>query len=137
MKAALPASILAGAVILAAVPALATDYPSPTGGPTVSGAIRCTNGHWSAIDDSGHTPHGITKVTATSTYVTIYHDRMDPVGSMQVTADYDYNRLGITVGASVGITTTRVNFVKDGRTLNPSTQACQPWTNVWVTGFAG
>lgn len=135
MKTALPASILAGAVILAAVPALA-DTQSPNG-PAVSAAIRCTNGRWAAIADSGHTPHGIVKVTATSTYITIYHAPLDPVGSMQVTADYDYNAHGITVGASVGNTYTRVNFVKDDRVLNPTTQACQPWTNLWVTAYAG
>lgn len=123
-------AIIASTAILTPTLATATEET----GPSISAAIRCTNGQWAPINDAGHASKGITKVVAGTKYITIYHTDLGHVGSMQVTADYDYNNLGITAGASVGTTYSRVNFSRAGKPISPAS-ACQDWTNIWITGW--
>lgn len=99
------------------------------------GAIRCENGVWSAIEDSGHTPVGIGTITATSTYVQVNHTHVDKVGKAQYSGDNDYPNYGIVVnGASGGLDYDRFTFFKNGALLNPASACDKAYTNVWVDG---
>ena len=102
----------------------------------ISGAIRCVDGKWSAISDDMHHPVGIGTVVDLGRYIRINHTELHPIGSMQIAADSDYARYGITApGASVGATYSLVTFYKNGLPIKPS-QACQPYTNLWITGLS-
>ena len=135
---------LAGAVIGGAVafqmPAIgATPFAAPNT-PEYQAAIRCVNGVWAAIDDAGHQPIGIDRITANERgkYITVYHVHVDRVGSVQTNGDSDFLKLGITVPApSAGYDFDRVEFFKDGKLIAPS-QACdKPYANFFLTGWGG
>lgn len=138
------ASVLAATALLVSgvvVGANLADTPAPLRAtPTAAGytdvqyggAIRCVNGVWGTINDSGHMSEGITSVTATSTYVQVNHVHVDKVGTAMYGWDNDYPLNGIYVtGASGGLDYDRFSFLKNGSLLNPA-YACQDWTNVWV-----
>lgn len=72
---------------------------------TFGGVIRQTSGGagWAFIDDSGHTPIGLTSLTENvngTLTVTTSFTALD-VGTVAITPDEDYAAAGLTVGASV------------------------------------
>jgi len=98
--------------------------------------VRCVDNKWSAINDENHHSVGIGEVVDMGRYLRIHHADLRPIGSVQIAADSDYAKYGIEApGASVGPTWSHVTFFKNGVAIKPS-QACQPYTNLWVTGLS-
>lgn len=138
------ATILTGALALGAYVVGATTSPGPAVTRTAAtadvqvtygGAIRCTNGVWSAITDAAHEPEGITSVTATSTYVQVNHVHVDKVLTAMYGWDNDYPMNGFYVtGASGGTDYDRFYFLKNGSRVDPATACDLAYTNVWVDG---
>lgn len=131
------AQLCATAAIASSAYAIGTTTTNPNT-PDYQGAIRCAGGVWSAIADSGHQPVGIGTITASSTYLTIDHVAVTKVGSVQANGDSDYQLQGITVpGASGGLTYDRIQFFRNGALISPAAACDLPYTNVWITGWAG
>jgi hypothetical protein len=107
-----------------------------TNTPDVQGAIRCTNGQYDVISDSGHTPRGITNVVTGTDRITVYYTPMATVGSMQATADETYVINDYAVGASVGTDRVVLFLAKGGVKVSPAS-ACLAYSNIWLTGWAG
>lgn len=77
----------------------------------VAGALRKTNGTWALIDDTGHTPSGITSVVDRGNDLRIHYGfTAQKVVSLVVTADESYNILGYSFGASVGLDGTTIKI---------------------------
>lgn len=100
----------------------------------VSGAVRCSAGVYSAIDDSGHDPFGITSVTTMSDRVRVNYSAMTAVSSTQVTADETYADNEVVPGASVGLDHTDILLYKAGVKVDPAS-VCYSGSNVWITGW--
>ena len=77
----------------------------------VAGALRKTSGTWALIDDTGHTPSGITSVVDRGNDLRIHYGfTAQKVVSLVVTADESYNILGYSFGASVGLDGTTIKI---------------------------
>jgi hypothetical protein len=78
----------------------------------IGGAIRNTAGSWAAIDDEYHRPIGIGSVEKSGTYELKlnYSFSGKEVGALSVTVDDALAPLGITTGASVGMSFSYVYF---------------------------
>lgn len=80
----------------------------------VSAALRNTSSGWGVISDTGHAATGITSVSAQSDHLLITHSvGALRVSSFQVTPDETLAAQGWRVGASVGLTETRVYLYRD------------------------
>lgn len=80
----------------------------------VAGAIRKTNGVWGLIDDTGHTPSGITTVADRGSDLRIHYGfTAKKVVSLVVTADESYAVLGYQFGASVGLDGTTIKITNN------------------------
>lgn len=131
------AQLCATATIAASAYGVGTLTTAPNT-PDYQGAIRCTGGVWAPIADSGHQPTGIGTITATSTYLQVDHVAVPKVGSVQANGDSDYQLQGITVpGASGGLSYDRLQFFRNGQLISPAAACDLPYTNVWITGWAG
>lgn len=98
----------------------------------VSGALRKVNGTWGLIDDTGHTPSGITSVEDKGTYLRIHYGfTAKKVSSLTVTPDESYNRLGYSFGASVGLDGSSIYISK--RPQPPSGGYVSFTAGKWVT----
>lgn len=129
---------LAGLSMLVGAGARATAAGTNT--PDYQGAIRCTSGTWSVINDSAHEPTGITSVVPNETgkYLTVNHVAVTEVGSVQVTGDSDYAKVGITTyGPSAGLTYDRIELFDNGVLIAPAAACGYAYTNIWITGWAG
>lgn len=139
------AVVLGGAAAVYAAPSSAPAASMPRAftttvqpaAPAISGAIRCENGDYTTINDSAHESYGIKWVTEYPTYIRITYDvAQATVGSMQITSDETYAAYKVVPGASVGLTYADVKIYKDGVLVNPA-DVCYPYSNFWVTAWAG
>lgn len=77
--------------------------------------IRATAGTWDYINDSQHTKKGFGSILSGSVSVQLdYLKTYTKVLSLLVTPDETYASLGITVGASVGVSNATINFYTTG-----------------------
>lgn len=98
--------------------------------------LRGVGGVYDVLDDSGHTPFGVSHVETRSDRVRVHYT--DPVwrlAAIQATSDETYVRAGIAAGVSGRLDAADVFFAKDGNPINPS-QACLAGSNVWLTGWS-
>lgn len=71
--------------------------------------LRNTAGTWAILDDTGHTPVGVTSVSADATAITLtYNFTSAKIGSLVCCPDETYAADGIIFGASVGDTTATI-----------------------------
>ena len=107
----------------------------------VSCVLRRVSGTvWEYLDDSGHSPTGVTSVSITSTYVQVnYSFTATKVSSWQNTVDEAFAAAGaggVRCGASVGTTYARIYFYM-GTSATPVDPGAlsTAGANVWVTGI--
>lgn len=118
------------------VPASARRSVGAVGQIEVGGVLRNTGSGWHVLDDAGHQPSGLGAVTQTSTYVEVQHlTAALEVHEVQVTVDEYYASVGLRVGASVGLTRTRIFFYQGTSTtpVDPATLTAANG-NIWLSG---
>lgn len=106
------------------------------------GTIRNTGSGWFVLDDTGHTPDGITIGTVTSTSVRVNYPACDVVTAVVVGADDTYAKdYSAVFGASVGLTYLVITgTVKDGSDSGYLPDVWDPTTdysgssNIWISG---
>lgn len=105
----------------------------------VAGCLRYPNpgDTWIFLDGGGHHPLNIDHVSVTDMHVNIYYTfTAKNVIALTATADEYYTQLGVSCGASVGVSSSAVYF----RTC-PDTGYTDPMTlrsnnaNVWILGI--
>lgn len=80
----------------------------------ISGVIRNTGSGWGLINDAGHQPSGISGVTVGADHIVLAHSvGALKVSSLQVTPDETFAGMDIRVGASVGLTETRLYVYRE------------------------
>lgn len=103
------------------------------------GVIRCIDGVWSVIKDSGHTPFNISDVTQDWSKVTVIYPRITTsIITAFTVPDETYVKHKIDVGPSVGFDRVVMQFGKtngdwEGH-LSPSALD-YPSSNVWFGVF--
>lgn len=119
-----------------ASPADARRSVGSVGQVEVGGVLRNTGSGWYVLNDAAHESSGLTTITQTATYIEVNH----PVGALkvhelQVTPDEYYASVGIRVGASVGLTYTRIFFYQgtSATPVNPATLTASNG-NLWLSG---
>jgi hypothetical protein len=128
------AGVLALVLGLGHTAATATDVSTPNS-PDVSGAVRCSAGKWSTVEDSAHASTGIESITDAGKYLIVTHSPLKPIGSLQASVDETYLNNGVDVGASVGTTSTKLYFTKFGKKVDPK-YLCIDWSNIWISGWS-
>ena len=81
----------------------------------VLGVFRNTAGIWSPIEDIGHTPRNITGFstpTSGANFVINHNNNYGKVLSSAVTIDDSYAKLGLFVGASIGLNASLIFIYK-------------------------
>ncbi|WP_405794127.1 hypothetical protein [Streptomyces sp. NBC_01506] len=108
----------------------------------LSCVLRNTGAGWEILADTGHNPSGVTGVTQHATYLELQHTTTAAkVSSMQVTPDETFAARGLRVGASVGLTTTRLYLYTALPTGGAAVPPADPATvvasggNLWVTAW--
>lgn len=105
----------------------------------VAGCLRLPNPgcDWVALDDAGHKPLNIVDVVCVSNRVNIYYGfTAKRVLSLVAVPDEYYTQMGVSCGASVGLSSASIYFNR-----RPDTGYCDPMTlrsnnaNVWVFGI--
>ena len=77
----------------------------------VACALRNTGSGWEMIDDSQHTPINVESVTDSSSAVTInYSFTASKVGTLVVTPDETFCKMGLFCGASVGLALSAISM---------------------------
>lgn len=128
--------VLAGVLFLVGLLA-GISLPLADHTPDVSGTIRWVNSTtWTVLNDTGHTPTGISSVQLLPAAVRVNYDfTATKVSSCQVTPDEGFTSIDVRVGASVGFTKLDVYFytLAGGSTpVNPATLN-KANANVWIT----
>jgi hypothetical protein len=103
------------------------------------GTVRCINGVWSILHDSGHTPFNIKAVEQDwSKVIIIYPKITTSIVTSFATPDETYVKHKIDVGPSVGFDRTILQFGKTNAEwegfLTPSAMD-YPNSNVWFGVF--
>ncbi|WP_329390298.1 hypothetical protein [Streptomyces sp. NBC_01716] len=108
----------------------------------ISCVLRNTGDGWHILNDAGHSPSGVTKVTQRSAYLELTHATTAlKVSSWQVTPDETFAARGVHVGASVGLASTRLFLYTkqpaNGAEATPANPAnvVVPGSNFWVTAL--
>lgn len=109
----------------------------------LSAVLRNTGNGWHILEDKGHRPTSITRVTTHANRLEIAHPiNALRVSSMQVTPDEALAARGLRVGISAGLDLCFLYLYTappptDGgpaKPANPATIAV-PDGNLWITGF--
>ncbi len=83
----------------------------------VLGVFRNTNGVWSLLEDTSHTPRNITGFstpTSGANFIINHDNNYGKVLSSAVTIDDSYGKNGLFVGASIGLNSSSIFIYKKG-----------------------
>lgn len=103
------------------------------------GVIRKSNNVWSLINDGGHKPKNLASVGVVNGgsaggYVEIhYATPAAKVGTFIATPDETYAQQGVVCGCSVGFTSAKLKFWKNGAAVSPNSMT-EGLSNIWLFG---
>lgn len=101
----------------------------------VAGVIRNSGNGWALLNDDGHEPIGITGVSQDDQKIIITYAPQSKVIALTVTVDETMAAEGYSVGASVGLDTTRIYiYDKDNNAVNPKDYV-NKLGNIWIEGY--
>lgn len=101
----------------------------------VGGVIRNAGSGWALINDTEHEPVNIIAVTQTTTYIEITYPVTTQVVSFNATVDETMLSAGYRVGASVGVSVTRLYIYDINHDLVNPANYINSQGNIWVNGF--